>query len=578
MIDASLLAPLLAALVAQDAVLQDAGAQDAGAAPPLFERRDLVVDGAPVVTRCGGPAKDYIIEVNGSAVVLGDFDRNGSIDLVTVSGSTLERVAADEPGDAPRLLLNDGAGGFANAPESWSMTAGRWGMGGTAGDLDGDGDLDLVVTNWGADQLFLNERGAGFRDATEGSGLSGKRWGTSAALLDYDLDGTLDLAVVNYLSFRLDEIASRESGECKWKGLPVMCGPEGLSAVHDQLYRGNGDGTFTDVSVAAGFRPDSAGFGLGATTLDYDRDGDTDLYVTNDSTPNHLWENQGDGTFVEVGFRRGVDLDANGKEQAGMGIACGDVNEDGIPDLFVTNFSGENNALYQSRASKSGRAPRFSDRSHAVGVGGPSMQLLGWGTGMIDVENDGDLDLFVLNGHVYPQADAPGTDTSYAQPDQLFLNDGDGGFVERRLANGPDLVSRGGAAADLDGDGDLDVIATQVDGAVQVLENTAGGGAWIAFEIEAVGGNRSGIGARVDLVLGERTRSAEIRTSAGFQAAQPARASFGLGERTAVDAVVVHMPDGRSVRFEAPEIGRVHTLAIPAAPAADDAEEQEASR
>lgn len=568
MIDVTLLAPLLAAVAAQEA---EAAAE---APPTLFERRDLVVGDAPVVTHCGTEAKDYIIEVNGGAVVLGDFDGSGSVDLVAISGSTLERVERGERGDAPRLVLGDGAGGFADAPESWSMTAGRWGMGGTAGDVDNDGHLDLVITNWGTDQLFLNEGGAGFRDASAGSGLTGKRWGTSAAFLDYDLDGNLDLAVVNYLAFRLDEISSRETGECKWKGLPVMCGPEGLTPVHDKLYRGNGDGTFTDVSVAAGFYPDEAGFGLGVTTLDYDRDGDTDLYVTNDSTPNHLWENQGDGTFVEMGFRRGVDLDSNGKEQAGMGIACGDVNEDGIPDLFVTNFSGENNALYQSRASKTGRAPRFSDRSHAAGVGGPSMQLLGWGTGMLDVENDGDLDLFVLNGHVYPQADAPGTDTSYAQPDQLFVNGGGGRFAERALCAGPDLVSRGGVAADLDGDGDLDVVATQVNGAVQILENTTRAGAWIAFEIEAEGGNRDGIGARVEIVLGEVTRSEEVRTTAGFQAGAPARVHFGVGERTGVDAVVVHMPDGRRVRVENPALGRVHTLAVPAAASGDGGEEQ----
>jgi enediyne biosynthesis protein E4 len=420
--------------------------------------------------------------------------------------------------------------------------------------------------------VFLNSGGTGFRDATEGSGLTGKRWGTSAALLDYDLDGSLDLVVVNYLSFRRDEISARDSGECKWKGLPVMCGPEGLTAVHDQLYRGNGDGTFSDVTAEAGFRPDDAGFGLGVTTLDYDGDGDTDVYVTNDSTPNFLWENQGDGTFVEVGFRRGVDLDSNGKEQAGMGIACGDVNEDGLPDLFVTNFSGENNALYQSRASKTGRAPRFSDRSHSAGVGGPSMQLLGWGTGMFDVELDGDLDLFVLNGHVYPQADSPGTDTTYAQPDQLFVNKGGGIFDEHPLAVGPDLVSRGGAFADLDGDGDIDVVATQVEGAIQIHENTTtNDNRWIAFALDVEGGNRDGLGARVEITVGERRSVTEIRTSSGFQAAVPARAHFGLGSAERVDSVSVRLPDGRTRRFENLVAGQVHRLALPALePAAND--------
>lgn len=544
---------------------QGDGSAAAPAPAPTFTRRDLVVDGQPVRTLCGSPIKNYILEVNGSGVVLGDFDGSGSVDLVVVSGSTIERAEAGEPGDPSRLFLNDGAANFSAAPEPFALTPGRWGMGGTAGDLDNDGHLDLVVTNWGADQIFLNRGGAGFRDATEGGGLTGKRWGTSAALLDHDLDGTLDLVVVNYLSFRRDEISARESGECKWKGLPVMCGPEGLTAVHDQLYRGNGDGTFSDVTAAAGFRPENAGFGLGVTTLDYDGDGDTDVYVTNDSTPNFLWENQGDGTFAEVGFRRGVDLDSNGKEQAGMGIACGDVNEDGIPDLFVTNFSGENNALYQSRASKTGRAPRFSDRSHSAGVGGPSMQLLGWGTGMFDADLDGDLDLFVLNGHVYPQAGAPGTDTSYAQPDQLFVNTGSGVFEEHPLSAGPDLVSRGGAYADLDGDGDVDVIATQVEGAIQIHANTsANENGWIAFALDVEGGNRDGLGARIEITVGERRSVAEIRTSSGFQAAVPAVAHFGLGSAERVDSVVVRTPDGRTRRFEGLAGGQLHRLAVPA--------------
>jgi hypothetical protein len=558
---------VLAALACSGAVapgLQDQpAAASAPALAPLFERRDLVVDGAPVLSRCGSPEKDYILEVNGGGVVLGDFDGDGSVDIVVVSGSTIAAAEAGEPGDAPRLLLNDGSGAFRAAPEGFAMAPGRWGMGGAAGDVDNDGDLDLVVTQWGPTRLFLNQGGTGFVESTT-SGFSGSRWGTSAAFLDYDRDGALDLVVVNYLAFRRDEIDSRTSGACKWKGLPVMCGPEGLTAVHDQLYRGRGDGTFEDVSVAAGFRPEAAGFGLGVTTLDYDLDGDTDVYVTNDSTPNHLWENQGNGTFVEVGFRRGVDLDANGKEQAGMGIACGDVTGDGVPDLFVTNFSGEANAFYASRTSKSGAAPRFSDRTHAVGLGGPSLPLLGWGTGMIDADLDGDLDLFVMNGHVYPQADAPGTDTSYAQPDQLFRNTGDGRFEVEPLALGPDLVSRAAAAADLDGDGDLDIVGMQVEGALQLFFNRSAPGRWISFDVEAAGGNRDGLGARVELVVGERVLVAEVRTSGGYQAAVPARVHFGLGSVERVERVRVVMPDGRVAEVEAPPVGRHTTVVVPA--------------
>jgi hypothetical protein len=264
-----------------------------------------------VATTCGTRAKDYILEVDGGGLALADFDGDRDLDLVVVDGSTLERVAKGEPGFPPRLFLNDGTGHFAAAGEDWKMAGSRWGMGCAVGDVDGDGWLDLAVTSWGRDQLFLNRGGKGFADATAASGIDEARWGSSAAFLDFDRDGALDLAVINYLAFDPKSVPP-PGGGCAWKGMPVMCGPEGLVPVHDQLYRGKGDGTFADATVAAKFRPPEAAYGLGAMTLDYDGDGDTDLSVANDSTPNFLWENQGDGTFLEVGLIRGVGHDING--------------------------------------------------------------------------------------------------------------------------------------------------------------------------------------------------------------------------------------------------------------------------
>jgi hypothetical protein len=516
----------------------------AGSLPsdPLF--REIGPRALPgVVTHCGSPAKDYIVEANGGGLVLGDFDRDGKIDLVVVDGSTLERVAKGESGYPPRLFLGKGDGTFAPAGPSWAMAGGRWGMGAAAGDLDEDGWLDLVVTEWGPERVFLNDHGQGFREVTAKAGLVGDEWSTSAVLLDHDRDGHLDLVVVNYLEFDPARVARRGAGGCQWKGIDVMCGPEGLPPVHDRLFRGKGDGTFEDKTIAAGFRPAEPAFGLGAMTLDYDDDGDTDVYVTNDSMANHLWENRGDGTFAEVGFRRGVSHDANGKEQASMGIACGDWNDDGRDDLFVTNFSGEGDSLYVS-SKKLG----FRERSAAASLSAASLAKLGWGAHFQDFDLDGDLDVSVSNGHVYPEADRPGTDTSYAQEDQLFRNVGGGRFAVEKLSDAPAAVSRATACADLDGDGDLDLVALQVEGPVRVLLNTTVPGKdahWLAVRLRSPHGNRDGLGARVVAEWKGGSRRAEIRTSGGYQSSVPAEARFGLGPAVRVDRLVVRWPSGR---------------------------------
>jgi hypothetical protein len=392
-------------------------------------------------------------------------------------------------------------------------------------------------------------------------------WSTSAALLDHDGDGVLDLVICAYLDFDLDRAASRGTEGCVWKGHPVLCGPEGFEPSADRLYRGLGGGRFEDVSRKSGFHSVPPAFGLGVTTLDFDLDGDTDVYVANDSTPNHLWENLGDGRFCEVGWRAGCALDANGREQAGMGIAVGDLDGDGGQDLWVTNFSGEANALYLSRLAR-GKAG-FRERGNAAGLFGPSLQHLGWGTGMADLDLDGDLDLWVLNGHVYPEADHAGTDTSYAQLDQLFLGVETGSgvrFVEQALSASTACVSRAGTQADFDNDGDLDLVALSVEGQVRFLENFASeipGRHWLAVELEARGGNRRALGARLRLEWEGGTRSAEVRSAGGFQAAVPERVHFGLGTAERARRLTIQWPGGRVQTLEDLAADRVLRIVEP---------------
>jgi len=508
---------------------------------------DVTERALPAVTvQCGAVEKDWILAVNGGGVGIADLDGDGHLDLVVVDCGDVEAYRRGEPGPAPRVFLNRGDGTFRPGEGAWVVEPAKaptFGAGLALGDLDGDGFDDLVVLGLGPDRVFHNDGGKGFSELAPLPESNG--WSTSAALLDYDRDGRLDLAVTGYLMPELDEARRRSAS---WKGHAVMSGPEGLVPVHDRLYRGNGDGMFVDVSVTAKFRPDVAGYGLGVTSLDYDRDGWTDLYVANDSTPNHLWRNRGDGTFEEVGFRLGVSHDASGREQAGMGIAV----DDQAGMLFVTNFSGETNALYARTAS--GRT--FRERSARAGLAGPSLTRLGWGTGFGDLDLDGDQDLFVLNGHVYPEADRAGTDTTYAQHAQLFVRDGEV-FREQRLVAGPPRVSRTGALGDLDGDGDLDLVATEVNGPVRVLRNDAPraeGAAWLRVRPVGAGARSRAHGARVVLRRGADVWERDLRSAGGFQASVPLEAHFGF-------AAVADAPLTLEVTWPGGGVTRVRNIA-----------------
>ncbi|HPF13325.1 MAG TPA: CRTAC1 family protein [Planctomycetota bacterium] len=505
---------------------------------------------------CGGASKDWIVEVNGGGLALEDLNGDGALDLIVVEGSTIERLRAKEVGPPPRVLLGRGDGSFALAPETWSMAGLTWGTGVALGDVDGDGWCDVCLASLGGLVLYRNLAGQGL-ERVEDAGLAGAGWFTSCVFFDADGNGTLDLYAARYLDFDLDKVPVRGTQGAQWKGKPVLFGPEGLEAESDRLYLGKGDGTFVDGSVEAGLESVPAAFGLGVVCQDFDLDGRPDLYVSNDSTPNHLWHNLGEGRFKEVGFAMGLSHGPEGREQAGMGIAVGQVGSDAIPSVFVTNFSGESNVLYRP----SRRPGRFRERAASLGLAQTSRQRLGWGTGFTDWNRDGRADLWVLNGHVYPEADAPGTDTNYAQPDQLFVQKADGSFVEQPLFGGKDRVTRAGVAGDIDGDGDEDLVAWTMEGGLLVLRNDAPDpGSWIGLWLHQAGPNPDGIGARVEVEREGHIQRFQVQRSAGFQASRPARLVVGLGEGREPVIVRVRWPGQDESKEYRLEPGRYHRV------------------
>jgi hypothetical protein len=498
--------------------------------------------GLDLVNVSGSTAKDYIVDANGNGAALFDYDADGDLDALIVNGSTREGLAR---GGDPMVALyrNDGTGRFANVTASSGLDRRGWGSGACIGDYDNDGARDVYVTAFGADVLWRNTGGGRFVDVTGRAGLGSERWGTSCAFADYDHDGDLDVYVANYVKFDDKAIPARgTTANCRFMATDVFCGPKRLTGDVDILYRNNGDGTFTDVSARAG-AVDPGYYGFGVVFADVNDDGWPDIYVANDSTPNLLFRNKGDGTFVEEGLLAGSGLSGDGRPQAGMGVDAGDYNGDGLPDLIVTNFSHDHNTLYEN-----GPAGVFTDRSYAAGIAVTAGPYLGWGVKLVDLDNDGRLDVFIANGHVYPEVDRHGLGTRYHQRKQVFLNEGTR-FRHASAEVGGDLLveksSRGAAFGDYDNDGDVDVLVINMSDRPTLLRNeTTSGHHWITIRLEGTRSNRDGIGARVRVEAGGRTQSAEVRGDGSYLSHSDVRAHFGLARSTRVDRVEIRWPSG----------------------------------
>ena len=485
------------------------------------------------VHQSGASADKYMMETFGSGVAWIDYDNDGFPDLFFVNGA---------PGAANALYHNEKDGTFADVTGRAGVAAAdsrSYKTGVAVGDYDNDGYLDLYVTAFGPNILFRNKGNGTFEDVTARAGVAGppNEWSTSTGFFDFDRDGDLDLYVANYVDFRLDD-----NPYCGLRkpGYRMYCNPTMFDGTADRLFRNNGDGTFTDVSASAGIA-NPAGKGLGVTFCDFDRDGYTDVYVANDLVRNFLYRNNGDGTFKDVAYGAGVGFDSNGKPQAGMGVDCGDVDGDGWPDLFVTNFSEELNTLYENRGHGV-----FEDVTGSAGLGS-GFTPLGFGTKLFDFDNDGDLDIYVTNGHVIDNVQLYQSTFTYAQKDLLYENLG-GRFRDVSAQSGSALqierVGRGLAVADFDNDGNLDVAISNVGQAPILLKNQGAGGNWITLKATGTKSNRFGLGARVTVETADGTQVREINGVSSYESANDVRLHVGLGTTRRVRRIEVLWPSG----------------------------------
>jgi len=486
----------------------------------------------------GGAEKRLIVETFGAGVALFDADGDGDLD-VYFTNACRSALANENGGPADALFENDGAGRFRDVTAARGLGDTGWTTGVEVADVDGDGRLDLFLTGFRRQVLLVQRADGSFEDRTEAANLTSDRWSTGACFLDVDRDGDLDLFVVQHIDL---DVADASGRRAEWRGEVVSYGPHGLTPEPDRFYLNRGDGTFADMSAEFGVAGRPA-FGFEAVAFDADGDGWTDVYVANDIGPNHLWRNVGGRRFEEVGLRSGAALSGLGAAQAGMGVAVGDADGDGLCDLFVTNFSEDSYTLYAGRAGG-----RFDDVTARARLIAPTRAFLGWSTGFDDLDLDGDLDLWCVNGHVFPEADVVHTGKGYLQQNQVFINDGRGRFAEAFDSGGGFTLraaSRGAAAGDLDGDGDVDLVIANLDGPPTVLINeTQPAGRPVVVRLRGRAPNTSAHGAVLTAEVSGRELTRVIGTGAGFLSSPPLEQHFGLGSSERIERLVVRWPSG----------------------------------
>jgi hypothetical protein len=502
--------------------------------------------------------RKYLPEIMGAGGSVLDYDGDGWMDLYLVQSGHLPGSDVDVPDVGNRLFRNRGDGRFEDVTSTANVGDTGYGMGAVAADYDNDGDADIYVVNFGSDVLYRNNGDGTFTDVSAASGVDDKSWGSSAAFFDADGDGNLDLYIANYLQFTVAEHVDCGTPS---EGIWSYCHPDVYEMEADIFYRGDGAGGFENTTEAAGlFDTSGHGKGLGVVAADLDSDGDTDIYVANDSTPNFLYRNLGDGAFEEVGLFTGTSHNDDGMTEAGMGTDAGDVNGDGWLDLIVTNLSAETNSLYL------GGEDFFDYGTRAAGLYEGSLMQVGFGVDFLDVDNDTDLDLFVTNGHVIDNIELTDDSQSFRQPSQLFLNDGGGRFALVAADVSGDIstpgVGRGTITFDYDNDGRLDVVVTRNNGTVNLYRNAwQSTSNWIGFDLQAREGNRDAIGAKVTVEVGGRQIVEEKKAGSSYETSGDPRLHFGLGKTGTAARVTVRWPGGGEDIFEDLTGGRYYRLA-----------------
>ncbi len=545
-------------------------------APKIFEDVSASTDLKNYKCTAGSLDKEYILETTACTVAILDFDNDGLSDIYLLNGSSINAEKGKEAKPKSALFRNLGNWKFEDVTKKAGVENERWGMGVSVGDYNNDGFSDIFVSNFGIPRLYKNNGDGTFTDVAEKVGLAVKGWHTGSTFGDYDKDGRLDLFITAYLAFDLRSLpqspkdvgkgGKTASNFCQFRGQPVMCGPRGLKGAKDKLFRQKADGTFEEVGDKVGVTDEEKYYGFSSVFIDIDDDQDLDLLVVNDSTPKQLYINDGKGKFEEFGYPSGIALNENGREQAGMGLAVGDYDNDGLVDFHITNFSDDSNTLYRNDGDGN-----FTDITFQAGLGESSIPFLGWGTSFVDYDNDGWKDVLVANGHVYPVVDKFQWGTSFAQQILLFRNEkqekNSNRIRYRRIEAAPDtalalsLKARGLAIADFDNDGKLDAVINNMDSSPTLLKNISQeANNWIKIKLS---GNKDkktpldGIGSKVFVKTGTMTQRFDVKSGAGYASQNEQVIHIGLGQNSKIDELKVVWANGETENIKVDKINQI---------------------